>query len=244
MATVPPAPTPWYASAIFETQITGNSDPTGDGGDPPILGSQIAYGPNASSPTHPDNVSTTLLGADGAGTITGLASKVTYYFWARFRNSIGYSGWSARTSYRTKGVPGTPGAPFTDTGSKTQTSIGIRFNTSSDDGGDPITTHAVGYSHNPFDTVPATILTQAQSIEVFDFTGLAAGETYYFWARSTNLHGNSDWSAKSTINLLAGAWVRDDPQWKRAVPYVRDGGVWKLARPWVRNVGFWNETVD
>lgn len=247
MATVPPFPTPWVASAIFETQITGNSDPRGDGGDPPILGSQIAYGPNGSSPTHPDNVSTTLLGADGSGTITGLASKVTYYFWARFRNSIGYGAWSARTSYRTKGVPGVSGAPFVVAGTKKQTAVDMRFNTTSDNGGDPITVWQVGYATNPVATSPITesIIAIPDHFELlFEFTDLSPGGTYYFFSRTFNLHGGSAWSAKSTVVLIAGAKVWDGSVAKRAIPWVKDAGVWKLAMPWTKTVGFWNEVGD
>lgn len=247
-ATVPPVPTPWYASAIFETQITGNSDPRGDGGDPPILGSQLAYGPNGSSPNHGDNTTTTLLGADGAGTVGALTpplvSKVTYYFWIRFRNSIGYSGWSARTSYRTKGIPGVSGAPFTEAGTKKQTAITMRFNTTSDNGGDPIDTHAVGYSTTPGDPTPDVILSQAASDPTFEFSGLTPGGRYYFKSRTHNLHGNSAWSAETPVDLIAGAYIKDGLVWKRAVPYVRDGGVWKVAMPWTKTVGFWNEVGD
>lgn len=248
MATVPPFPTQWIASAIFETQITGNSNPRGDGGDPPILGSRIAYGPNGSSPWHADNTMTTLLGADGAGTIGALTpplvSKVTYYFWAQFRNSIGYSAWSARTSYRTKGIPGVSGAPFVEAGSKKQTALTMRFNRTTDLGGDPITSHAVGWSTNPLATVPGTILSQDDSDPTFPFSGLTPGGRYYFWSRTTNLHGNSAWSAKSTIDLIAGAKIKDGLVWKRAVPYVKVAGVWKVAMPWTKTVGFWNEVGD
>jgi hypothetical protein len=246
--TVPPFPTPWVASAIFETQITGNSDPRGDGGDP-ILGSQIAYGPNASSPNHPDNTTTTLLGVDGSGTIGALTpplvSKVTYYFWARFRNSIGYGAWSSRTSYRTKGIPGVSGAPFAAKDTKAQTSVTMRFNTTTDNGGDAIDSRTVGLSTNPLDTVPGFTLTiPADDDPAFVFSGMNPGGRYFFWSRTHNAHGDSAWSAKSTIDLIAGAHVTDGLVRKRAVPWVRTGGVWKVAMPWTRTVGFWNKVGD
>lgn len=246
--TVPPFPGPWIATAIFETQITGDSTPRGDGGDP-IIGSQLAYGPNGSSPNHSSNTMTTLLGADGAGTVGALTpplvSKVTYYFWIRFRNSIGYSAWSARTSYRTKGVPGISGAPFVAPETKAQTSVTMRFNTTTDNGGDAIDSRTVGFSTNPADTVPGTTVTIPANLDpAFTFINLNPGGRYFFWSRTHNVHGNSAWSARSTVDLIAGAKVKDGLVWKRAVPWVRDGGVWKVAMPWTRTVGFWNKVGD
>lgn len=235
---VPPQPGPFVILTIFQTQVVGDSDPRGDGGSA-IVQYQIGYGTNPNSPQLFDSS----LGLDGSGTIDGLSQGTIYYFWARVRNASGWSPWSVRSSAHTKSVPGISGAPFTSPGSKTQTSITIRFNRTSWNGGGVVDTHTVGYSTDPEATVPSVLLTNDINDDTFEFSGLNPGGRYYFWARTHNVYGNSEWSARTPIDLIAGAKVKDGTTWKRAVPYVRDGGVWKLARPWIRTVGFWN-TID
>lgn len=235
MATLPPAPGPFYITTIFELSVIGNSNPRGDGGSS-IVQYQVGYGTNPDGP----EAYNSLIGLDGAGTISPLASKVTYYFWARVRTAVGWSGWSARTSATTKGVPDPPGAPYFS--NVKQTALDVTFNLSGDTGGDPITYTKLGYGTSS--SSPTTEVTQAVSDRIFDLTGLTPGGTYYFWGKALNLHGESGWSWRSTGILVAGAKVKVGLVWKRAVPYVRVGGVWVLASPWVRSAGFWNEIEE
>jgi hypothetical protein len=72
-------------------------------------------------------------------------------------------------------------------------------------------------------------------------TGLSPGQTYYFWAWTTNAYGDSANSPSASVKLQAGAKVLVGAVYKDAVPYVRDGGVWKVAKPFVRQGGFWKE---
>ncbi len=232
MATLPPPPTPFYITTIFELSVVGNSNPRGDGGSP-IIQYQVGYGTDPNSP----QAFNSLIGLDGAGSISPLASKVTYYFWARVRTAVGWSGWSGRSSCRTKGIPNAPGSPYFTY--VNQTSAGLKFNLSTDDGGDPLTYVKLGYGLSS--SSPTTEVTQAISDLVFDLTGLSPGGTYYFWGKALNIHGESNWSARNVGMLVAGAKVKVGLVYKRALPWVKVAGVWKLASPWTRTVGFWNE---
>lgn len=52
----------------------------------------------------------------------------------------------------------------------------------------------------------------------------------------------TDWSPIASVLLNAGAYVKYQGVWKRAVPYVKVNGVWKMKLPQVRYRGFWETT--
>lgn len=84
-----PVMKPGQSSASFTFTDNANNGQT-------ITDHQIGWGTSSTT------VQKTLtLGSSKSGTITGLASGVTYYFWARSKNAVGWSGWSARSSTRT-----------------------------------------------------------------------------------------------------------------------------------------------
>lgn len=66
---------------------------------------------------------------------------------------------------------------------------------------------------------------------------------YYFWGRVRNADGWSAWSPIKTATLLAGAFVKVGPVWKRAIPYVRTGGAWKMAQPMGSTMGNWKKAL-
>lgn len=123
----------------------------------------------------------------------------------------------------------------------TQTSVGAIF-TDNGDGGSPIIESQIGYGINPM--TPQSFLT-ANALVSSIINDLSPGLLYYFWVRSRNAIGWSDWSAVRSVTLVAGAYVRLGPfsGWSRAVPYVNVGGTWKVARAWGRVAGVWRETL-
>jgi hypothetical protein len=189
---------------------------------------QIGFG------TDPRNVQH-LVDSDGSTTIVGLANDTTYYVWARTHNAKGWSDYGPRTSFKTPAGPPAPQPPVIS--NIDQTSLVISFSDNGD-GGLPITSRQIGYSTSPTGT--PTIVPYSGVTTV---TGLAPATTYYFWTRVRNVLAYSPWSAVRVARTTAGAWVKDGPGWKEAVPYVNVGGVWKLAQPWGRVAGVWKPTT-
>jgi len=164
---------------------------------------------------------------------TGLASKTTYYFWARTHNVKGWSAWSARGAVTTHGVPDAPDSvTFSEI---KQSSVRAAF-TDNGLGGVSALERQVGYGKNS--SSPELYVSSNNSV----ISDLDPGKTYYFWSRIRNTYGWGPWSTRTQTTLIAGARVNDGGVWKRAVPYVKVAGVWKVARPWVKSAGVWKET--
>lgn len=233
MATVPETPGPFAISSWTNVRVNGDADPGGNGGSP-ILQWQLAWG---TKPTTADFVGD--LNTDGSGFVTGLTPGATYYFWNRQRNAVGWSKLSTPTKVTMKDAPDPPKSPVLLTRTQTSMSVLIAPN---DNNGAPITNYKLVYGLSP--TNSAGLLVNGTQAK-FTLTNLDPGKTYYFWGRTTNIYGDSDWSVRSQINLLAGAWVKQGvTTWKRAVPYVKVGGNWVMVRPWVRSAGVWKEVSD
>lgn len=164
---------------------------------------------------------------------TGLATKTTYYFWARTHNVKGWSAWSARGTVTTHGVPDAPD-PVVLSEVK-QSSVKAVF-AGNGTGGVSVLEWQIGYGKDP--TTPTDFV----SLYNTTIANLDPGKTYYFWARGRNAYGWGPWSVRSSTTLVAGARVNQNGTWKRAVPYVKVAGVWKLARPWLKSAGVWKET--
>lgn len=90
---VPDPPSAPVLSNIQPTSLDVSWTPNGNGGSP-ITGFQVGYGTNSSTPD-------TTISATSPQSITGLTPGVTYYFWVRAQNAIGYSPWSSVTSSQT-----------------------------------------------------------------------------------------------------------------------------------------------
>jgi hypothetical protein len=225
-AKVPNAPTTPVISQISATSVFATfSDGANNGA--AINQRQLAY---STVPTggqvYPDS--------DGSTLISGLTSGVTYYFWARTHNAIGWSPWSARSSATTLKVPAAP-SPVTLSG-LTQTTIHATF-TDNSNGGSTILERRVGYGTSS--SAPQSYI----SGNNVNITGLTPGIIYYFWSQSRNVVGWSPLSVVRSTLSLAGARVNVSGVWKPAIPYIRDAGVWKVARPWGRVAGVWKETI-
>lgn len=227
-ATTPPAPrfTDVHATgtSTVHTVFTGQ----GDGGSP-IREWQLAYG------TNPNNASY-YIGSNGTNDVGGLSSGVTWYFWCRGRNDIGWGAWSARAQAFTWRVPDAP-SPVTFS-FITQTSVRAHF-VGGFNGGESVDQWQLAYGLSSNVSL-ATLLT---SNGTTDLPNLSPGQIYYFWARGKNSVGWGPWSSVRSQALRAGAVVNVNGVWKRALPYVNVNGVWKLAKPYVRQAGAWRETA-
>lgn len=179
--------------------------------------------------------------SDKSTTITGLTPGTKYYFWARTHNSEGWSVWSGRATATTLDVPDAPTTPVVNNVRQTtaHASWSSNFN-----GGSGILEHMIGWGKNS----STPVYTQSTGVDKFwDLTNLDPGEYYYVWAKSRNAIGWSEWSNKTLIKTLAGAWVdviTGGVTMKfEAVPYVNDNGVWRVALPYVKHSGVWKETT-
>lgn len=226
--TSPPAPTILQCQAVSPNQVDIVFGGNGDGGSP-IDEWQIGY---SLSPNSPDNTVT----SNGSTRISGLSSGKTYYFWVRGSNARGWGPWSARASAFTWRVPDAP-SPVTFS-NVTQRSLRSRFN-GGFDGGEPVDEWQLGYGLSSDIAFATTI----GSTGTNDISGLSAGRTYYFWARGRNAVGWGPWSSVRTQTLNAGAMVKHEDVWKRALPYVKSNGIWKLVAPRVKHAGVWKDTL-
>jgi hypothetical protein len=232
VVTVPTAPGPFKITSWTNVRVNGKATANSTGGDD-ILEWQLAWG------THPTVANATgNLNSDGTGFVTGLVPGGTYYFWNRQRNSAGWSALSAMTQVTMKDVPDPPKIPSAFS-NKTQTSVNILV-APNGNGGVPITSYELAYGQSP----ASTDVSIEQQSGLFHLTDLEPGEGYYLWAKAKNVYGESAWSARGAVVLIAGAWVKQGLIWRRAVPYVRVGGVWKMARSWNKVQGVWKEGQD
>lgn len=225
-ATVPAPPTMYSATALSTSAVRVRFGGNGDGGTP-VREWQIGYGLDAWNPQY-------FVGSGGQSDIGGLNSGRWWYFWARARNDMGWSGWSNKAQAFTWRIPDPPNPVTFDL--VTQRSLRARF-TGGFNGGEPVDEWQLGYGLNP--NTPQIVVASNGTNQL---NNLQAGAIYYFWARGRNAVGWSGWSSVRAQTLRAGALVKVGPVWKRAVPYVKDNGVWRLARPYVKIGGVWRET--
>ena len=231
-ATAPPPPRfiANYGTGInsIHTQFVSQ----GDGGSP-IREWQLAYGMNPNGADY-------YVGSNGVNDIGGLASGQWWYFWARGRNDLGWSGWSGRVQAYTWRVPDAPSAVYFSL--ITQQSIRAQFNGGFAGGfeaGAAVQEWQLAYGKSS-DVNAATLLS---SNGTSDLANLDPGQMYYFWARGRNVVGWGPWSPIRAQALRAGAMVNDNGVWKRALPYVNVNGVWQLAKPYAKSAGVWKETL-
>lgn len=227
-ASVPPPPYfvdvhPISSSAIH-TVFYGAGD-----GNSPLREWQLGYGTDPNYPQY-------FVGSSGTLDVGGLDNRYTWYFWARGRNDIGWSGWSGRAQARPWTVPDPP--TIVTVSAITQRSLHTSFS-GNWDGGTGVDNWQLAYGQDPNN--PQVFL-DSQNNGLTDLTNLDPGKTYYFWARGHNAVGWGGWSPKAVATLIAGARINDAGVWQRAVPYVNVGGVWQLARPWIKDAGVWKES--
>jgi hypothetical protein len=230
-STVPQPPTMRSATPIsssaFHVWFTGNYH-----GGTPVIEWQIGYGSSSNGPT-------SLVGwSDGTTDVGGFTSGQRVYFWARGRNSLGWSAWSNRVEGVTWQVPAAPGQPtFWNV---TQVSAGVSYNFTTRASDPPILEKQFRYGRDPTAAViDGTVNINEPTEYIY---GLDPGKSYYFWARARNSVGWGPWSASTKLNLIAGSRVLVAGVWKRAVPYLNVGGVWKVAEPWIKEAGVWKKT--
>jgi hypothetical protein len=226
--TVPAAPDPPTFSSVGSTSVMVSFTDNSNGG-ASIDSRQIGY--------RKDTTTAPLISvsSDGSTLITGLTPGHLYYFWARVHNYKGWSSYSSSRSVVMLSVPPAPSSPVLS--AITQNSLHAVFS-GNGTGGTPVIEWQLGYGTDPI--TPTDFISQYNT----DLVDLDPGKIYYFWARGRNSVGWGPWSAVSSAMLIAGASVKVDLVWKRAVPYVKVDGVWKVARPWSRLSGAWRETIQ
>lgn len=165
---------------------------------------------------------------DGTGTLSAYGQLIGF----SAQNSQGSASWDLPTIPRFTSPPSTP--VITNI---TQTSLDVTFADGS--GGAPIDSRQIVYGTDPTGVVNTTISSDGSTT----ITGLIPAKTYYFWARTHNAAGYSDFSARAQADTIAGARLRVGGVWKMAIPYTKVAGTWKLARPWTKVMGVWKEDV-
>ena len=228
---IPDPPSAVTLSSITSTSMLATFT-DGDNGGLTIDSRQIAY-----SKTNSTASGLTIVSSDKSTSLTGLSVGTTYYVWARTHNSKGYSGWSSVRSAKTLARPSAPST--VKYANVTQDRVDASFTDGANNGA-TITGRNLAYSTTN-NVSTATVISSDGSTTI---TGLDAGRLYYFWARTTNSVGTSDWSAVTSVQLLTGAWVNVAGVWKRGVIYVNVAGTWKVGDAWGKNGGYWKPTAQ
>lgn len=225
-ATIPQTPSAPTFSSITATSARMAFGWFGDGGSP-ITTWRMDYGTDLVVGRQ------TVLSFDAV--VSGLTPGSTYYCDAIVLNGVGYSNWSAISTFTTLDVPQATTTPtLSNVG---PVSVDVTW-VPNGNGGSAITGFQVGYGTDPSAPTSTVAAVSPQTV-----TGLIPGTKYYFWTRAGNSVGWGPWSASANATTVAGARIKVSGVWKVAVPYVRDGGVWKIAHPYVKDAGVWKETV-
>lgn len=172
-----------------------------------------------------------------ARTVSGLTRATIYTAAVYAHNGVGYSPRSERLTFRTPAekasAPATPQLV-----SVTATSITIKINPTSDDGGSPITGYLLRRFIGSTPSGPYIDVSQDLTMERV-VSGLTPGVVYTFYVFAYGEAGYSAPSGTLTVQTLSGTRVNVAGQWKIVVPYVKVAGVWKNATPYVKVGGVW-----
>ena len=136
-------------------------------------------------------------------TLSGLVGGESYVVSVRARNSIGESGWSAKSAAATLPTrkPDKPAAPTLAVGNR---SIAVSWSEPEDHGA-AITDYDVQYkavASSTWTEWNASVTSTATSTTI---TALTNNTTYQVQVRATNSSGDSDWSDSASARPVAGA---------------------------------------
>ena len=188
-ATTPAAPHPPTLTSGNRQLHVGWDTPANDGG-APIHGYTIQYSNdngstwnNWSIPADSQHLLRTV--------ITGLHNGTSYSVQVRAHNHQGYGPWSDPAVDQPVGTPAAPARPILTPGNK---ELHVRWDIPSDDGGTPISSYDVQYSHDngaTWNEWDVSIDSQSQQTTI---TSLENGVVHHVQVRASNSQGHGAWS--------------------------------------------------
>lgn len=182
---VPPAPPPVQFTNLTDTSVRAYFGNNGDGG-AFIDANELYWGADPGGPSGKFNTNDAQL--------TGLVPGTWYYFWGRVHNANGWSELGQRNQVLTWRIPDTPSVvKITNVRNN---SVHVSFTDGAWDGGATVLERQFGWGTNP--SAPTSVLSSNVGT---DITGLTPGATYYFWSRTRNAAGWSNYSARQSVVL-------------------------------------------
>ena len=179
-----------------DTLVVTWTVPSGNGST--LTGYDFRY--SSDSGTNWTEVSLSTVPPNPSHSLSGLSNGTTYQVQVRAKNQHGVGPWSD-SGTETPGKPSAPGAP-TLTAADHKFLVGWSAAT---DNGSAISDYDVRYKKSSASNWSEIDDTSDSTDRSVVLTGLEPTETYQVQVRATNTHGDSAWSASSTLKLPVSA---------------------------------------
>lgn len=226
----PPAPPSYAPTYIRLTAVDADlqwGGTTDDGGSGLIEDNlQASRNPEFTSLIHDSYAGGT------SRTVSGLSPGTMYWYRARVRNGIGWSGWSGVSNGATQSF--TMGSPtLSDIAPDAATA------TWTAPGGAVPSGYQIQVARDANFTTGVATTTVGTWGTSLRLTGFVPGTKYWVRIRANTSTGYGGWSGGVAIETLSGAKVRVGTQWRDAPAYVRVNGQWRVAKVNKRLNGSW-----